>query len=159
MEKLARRIVSLKLPVQLLVVTGRNRKLKESLSRLDNGIKVYGYVDTIHSLMSGSDLCITKPGGLSLAEAAAVGVPTVMFEALPGQEEANSDTLVRAGAAYLLGNLERIDEILPALINRPSLLHRMGRRMARFGKPRAAFDVADSLEQLWHTSIKRSSTQ
>lgn len=148
-EELTRRIRSLDVPPQVVVVAGRNKKLRARLSGIGKGVISLGYVDTIPLLMAASDLCLTKPGGLTIAEAAAMGVPTLLFDPLPGHEEANIETLVREGAAFRIGKVERAPGLVSELKKRPSLLRRMGRKMSRFGRPRAAFDMADLLEAMW----------
>jgi processive 1,2-diacylglycerol beta-glucosyltransferase len=99
--------------------------------------------------MAASDICVTKPGGLTIAEAAAIGLPTLLLDPLPGHEEANIETLAREGAAFRIVNVERVGELVNELKRRPSLLKKMGRKMSRFGRSRAAFDVADLLETMW----------
>lgn len=153
-ERIASQISSLNLDLQLIVVAGSNRRLRHRLSGLGKNTRVYGYVDTIHALMAVSDLCLTKPGGLTIAEAATAGLPALLFGALPGHEEANSETLVRAGAAYRIGNPDRVGELVTELLKRPGLLKKMGRRMRRFGKPHAAFEVADALEDMWSRVVR-----
>ncbi len=148
-EKIALGIVSLDRSIELVVVAGRNRSLLERLTKLEKNMIVLGYVNNMHSLMAASDLCLTKPGGLTIAEASAMGLPTVLFDPLPGHEEANSETLVREGSAFRLGLLERAPDLIEELMTRPSLLRRMGRKMRNFGRPSAAFDMADALEELW----------
>jgi len=153
-EALARSIAKLRIPVQLIVVAGQNAQLVHRLSNMPDHVIVYGYTNSIPALMSISDLCLTKPGGLTLAEAAAVGLPTLLFEALPGHEEENREILLRGGAAYCLGDLSRASDVISALIHRRSFLTRLGRRMSKSGRPHASSDVADSLEQLWRKALR-----
>ncbi|WP_166246094.1 MGDG synthase family glycosyltransferase [Paenibacillus turpanensis] len=90
-------------PVQFIAVCGHNRKLQESLTEsalhAPHPVKVFGFVDEIHELMALSNLIITKPGGLTTSEALALGVPMLLYHALPGQEEDNARILCGSGAA------------------------------------------------------------
>ena len=43
--------------------------------------------------MHASDLLVTKPGGLTVSEALACGLPMAVFDAIPGQEEDNANFL------------------------------------------------------------------
>ena len=47
--------------------------------------------------MAVSDIMITKPGGLSIAEALVTGLPLIFFNAIPGQEENNVRVLKEHG--------------------------------------------------------------
>ena len=49
-------------------------------------------------LLAASDAVVGKAGGLTVAEATALGVPMVVFNPIPGQEEHNADFLERHGA-------------------------------------------------------------
>lgn len=58
-----------------------------------------GYTTAFPELMAASDLVVGKAGGLTVAEATALGVPMVVYGPIPGQEEHNADFLERHGAA------------------------------------------------------------
>ena len=56
------------------VICGTNNRLRESLERRFAGkpqIRVYGYVNQVPLFMDSADLYLTKPGGISVTEAAA----------------------------------------------------------------------------------------
>jgi processive 1,2-diacylglycerol beta-glucosyltransferase len=88
----------LHLPVQVLAVAGSNIKLKETLTAMkDNcpNLYVFGYIDNIHELMDMADVCITKPGGITIAECLAKKLPIIIYgRPLPGPEAMNVDYLV-----------------------------------------------------------------
>ncbi|MBN1423556.1 hypothetical protein JXA88_03275 [Candidatus Fermentibacteria bacterium] len=135
--------------IHTVVVAGSNRRLLSRLSSLDERIAVFGFTERIHDLMTASDICITKPGGLTLAETASVGLPTLLVDPLPGHEEANQEVLVREGSAFRVSDAAHVADIVAELAKRPRLVRRMGRRIRRHGRPQAARDVADILEGMW----------
>ena len=49
--------------------------------------------------MAAADLLVGKAGGLTSSEAMSRGLPMVLIEPIPGQEERNADHLLEAGAA------------------------------------------------------------
>jgi 1,2-diacylglycerol 3-beta-galactosyltransferase len=77
--------------VQLIVVAGRNMRLRRRLEDADWTIptRVYGFVHNMPELMGASDLLITKAGPGTLAEAFIAGLPVVVYGFIPGQEEGN----------------------------------------------------------------------
>ena len=49
--------------------------------------------------MDAADCIITKPGGLTTSEALSKGLPMIMSNPVPGQEDRNVEFLLNAGAA------------------------------------------------------------
>jgi len=93
---------------QIVVVAGRNVALRRELAALDrhHPTHVLGFVSNMHEIMSVADLIITKPGGLTTAEALALGKPLFILNPIPGQEMANSDFLLERGAAAKANRVE-----------------------------------------------------
>ncbi|WP_164491793.1 MGDG synthase family glycosyltransferase [Staphylospora marina] len=88
---------------QVAVLTGKNeallRKLRNKIS--DPLIRLEGYREDIPLWMSAADLLVTKPGGLTISEAIAKRLPMLLFEAFPGQEEANQHYLLHHRVAMI----------------------------------------------------------
>ncbi len=84
-----------KLPLHLVVVTGRNAalrlKLEELAQTLATPMTVLGYCDNVPELMRASDLLVTKAGPGTIAEASLAEVPVVVYDFIPGQERGNLD--------------------------------------------------------------------
>jgi 1,2-diacylglycerol 3-beta-galactosyltransferase len=82
-----------RLPLHLVVVTGRNTalrtKLQELAPTLSTPMTVLGYCDNIPELMRASDLLVTKAGPGAIAEASLAEVPVVVYDFIPGQEYGN----------------------------------------------------------------------
>jgi processive 1,2-diacylglycerol beta-glucosyltransferase len=133
-------------PLQLVVVCGRDRQLAQRLERhaaeMPLPMHVYGYVETIAEFMATAEMLITKAGGVTTAEAMAMGVPLVIFRPIPGQERANADHLRRHGAAVLARNTEELRAICDRLLADPGLRLAMRTAARTLGRPHAALDVA-----------------
>lgn len=86
-----------KSPAVFEVVTGRNKALFEQLTRmtLPSNIHVRGYVENLHQRMASVSLVVSKPGGATLFEAIASGVPLLAYESNIKQEQYNSDFIKR----------------------------------------------------------------
>ncbi|MSD99037.1 diglucosyl diacylglycerol synthase [Bacillus velezensis] len=115
--------------VQVVVVCGKNSSLKESLSSLegDNAdrLKVLGYVERIDELFRITDCMITKPGGITLTEATAIGVPVILYNPVPGQEKENAIFFEDRGAAVVVNRHEEILESVTSLLADEEKLNRM----------------------------------
>jgi len=87
--------------------------------------------------MSVADLTITKPGGLTTAEALALGKPLFILNPIPGQETANSDFLLERGAAAKANRVEDLPFRIDRLLGSPRL-HEMAASARALGRPGAA---------------------
>ena len=102
MEALAR----LEHSARVVAVCGRNAALKAELSEAVKGFPkrsavaftLVGFTTEMDELMTAADLFVGKPGGLTTSEALAKGLPMVVINPIPGQEERNSDHLLEEGA-------------------------------------------------------------
>ncbi len=111
---------------QLMIVCGYNKRLQQRAERMLNGstrrFHVTGYIDYVHELMAITDLIITKPGGITISEAMAMGVPMVIYNPLPGQEEDNAQFLVQVGVAIAaLDPADLCEKVVQLLQNRKQL--------------------------------------
>ncbi len=137
---------------QITVVCGNNANLKKELEIKQKSEprlkKVFGFVDFMDELMALSDLLITKPGGITVSESIALGVPMILIEPIPGQEEANADYLVEQGAAVKARNLPVLLHKLHELIRNPAKLADMSRRAKTISRPFAAKTISERVMDL-----------
>jgi processive 1,2-diacylglycerol beta-glucosyltransferase len=142
---------------QALVVCGRNAKLKAQMDALVAGREDYhvlGFTDEMPALMRISSLFVGKPGGLSSSECLAAGLPMVLVDPIPGQEERNADHLLESGAAVRCAYSTTIGYKIGTLLDDPARLAVMAANAARIGRPDAAQVVArasidSGLPPLW----------
>jgi len=127
---------------QAVVVTGRNEELRRDLAAQDrkHPTHVVGFSSNMHELMAIADLIITKPGGLTTAEALAIGRPLFIVQPIPGQEAANSDFLLERGAAAKVNRVEDLPYRLEHLLGTRKLAG-MARAAKALGRPDAARDI------------------
>lgn len=79
-------------PTKLIVVCGKNKVLYDALHKIlaeSDEVILTGFTDQMALYMKASDVCITKPGGLSSTEAAVANVPFIHAMAIPGCETQN----------------------------------------------------------------------
>jgi len=139
------------LPHRIVVVTGRNEALKVELQslQLPETVEIKGNVplECMAELMQSASILVSKPGGLTMFESLATGLPMVVFKPLmiPGQEEDNAQFLVESGAGLMEGNLDRLAPICQALIDAPDRLRDMREAALREAKPDAAEQIVRSL--------------
>jgi processive 1,2-diacylglycerol beta-glucosyltransferase len=152
-EKLHRALLDVEIPLEIVVVTGRNEKAREQLTAipasLRHRVKILGFTDQIDELMGAADLVVSKPGGLTTSETLARGAVMVIVNPIPGQESRNSDFLLENGAAIKVNNLATLAHKVTVLLRDAERLAQLKANARRLGRPRAAFDVVErSLELL-----------
>lgn len=144
--------------IQVIVIAGRNHALKQRLrkdkqrSGADH-VMVLGYVRRLNELMGGADLIITKPGGLTLAESLAKGLPVVAISALPGQEERNMEYLSRSGIGYPTDSPEDAVALTRSLLGDRKRLTLSKEKALSMGKASSSIDIAKSIAELINVSI------
>lgn len=133
------------LPLQLVVVCGRNETVKREMEYINPRVpmKVLGFVNNIPELMGASDILITKAGPGTIAEAFIAGLPILLYDAIPGQEEGNVDYVVNQGAGVWCPFLPyAVTKQVKLLITDAGRMNRMRAASARLAKPDSAFEIA-----------------
>ncbi|MFA5114669.1 MAG: glycosyltransferase [Candidatus Omnitrophota bacterium] len=139
-------------PIQEIIVTGTNKKLyrclKKKLGEYKKNITLLGYAGDIHELMEIADIIMTKPGGVTTAEALGKGIPMVIVKPIPGQEANNTAYLISHGAAIKTDEPDKLNLIIGELLASSSKLSAMRESARRIAKPRASLDIARLLLEL-----------
>lgn len=134
---------------QIITICGNNDKLKRSIDELETKKKIYnyGYVDNVDVFMDAADCIVTKPGGLTTSEALAKGLPMIMNNPVPGQEDRNVEFLLNAGAAIKVSKTFPIDDAIYQMFtgNRREVI---GETIKGLGKPNATPDLVDFIINL-----------
>jgi len=152
LEEVVDELGGIKEEFQLMVVCGRNADLEKELLEKQKTQprlkKVFGFVDFMDELMGMSDLLITKPGGITVSESLSVGLPMILIEPIPGQEEANADYVVEQGAALKARSVSSLIYKLELLIRAPEKLKEMSRRATEISHPDAATTVVEAIRMM-----------
>jgi processive 1,2-diacylglycerol beta-glucosyltransferase len=141
-----RQILQLDRDFQAIIVCGRNEEMLAEISALvkdrPDDFRVFGYTTEISDFMAVASILLSKPGGMTTAEALARGLPMVILDPIGGQEERNSDVLLECGAALKCTELTLITHKLRLLLDDPEKLLRMSNNARTLGRPNAAADIA-----------------
>lgn len=151
-EKIYQQLLSVEQSLELVVVCGRNEKVRKELAGVRvpprHRAQVIGFTTEIDELLSIADLVVSKPGGLTTSETLARGAAMVIMNPIPGQESRNSDYLLENGAAIKVNNLATLGHKLTVLLETPGRLSDLQAHARRLGRPRAAFDVVTEAMRL-----------
>lgn len=150
-EQVFRSLLYMKQDIQIVVVTGSNKKLRQQLEAISadcDNIRILGYTENINELMSAASLIITKPGGITISEALVKRLPICIMDPIPGQEERNAKFLRNSGAAFRLTNRDDLEYLLEHTLFKPNVLKRMSEAAGRLAKPNACEEIACIIERL-----------
>ncbi len=137
---------------QIVTICGNNKKLKEQIdkqkAKLKKSVYNYGYVNDVDVFMDAADCIVTKPGGLTTSEALAKGLPMIMNNPVPGQEDRNVEFLLNAGAAMKISKTFPLDEALYQLFLNEERLEILYRGIQFLGKPNSTMDLVRFVMEL-----------
>jgi len=166
-EQVVKSLRQLPQKAQVVVVCGKKPEAKDrvmqELARGDQGkvdFKVLGYVNEMPEWMGAADLLVSKPGGMTSAEAMAMGLPMVIYDPIPGQEERNSDQLLEKGVAIKCNEISILGYKVGQLLGDPARLGRMREAAIQMGRPQAAETVVQTLlTETEHEPVKVNQVQ
>lgn len=146
MEKMVRIFCdTLPAGVSVSVVCGTNTALQKKLERKYGdhpSLHILGYVQDVAALMDSADLYLTKPGGISVTEAATKGLPMVLIDAVAGCEAYNLRYFTERGMACTAQTPEALArKCLSLLTTESDALERMAAQMT-------ARDFANAAERI-----------
>jgi processive 1,2-diacylglycerol beta-glucosyltransferase len=146
LASLAERLLEVPGAPQLLVVCGKNARLRMPMRAIAEAapgrVRVLGFTDQVPALLSAADVIATKAGGLTCSESLAMQTPMVVFRPTPGQEEKNSLALSVAGAAVRARSFEQVGSAVERILTHPALSASMREACRQLARPQAAYDIA-----------------
>jgi processive 1,2-diacylglycerol beta-glucosyltransferase len=141
-----RQLLNLDRDFQAVIVCGRNEEMQDDIVQLvksrPGDFRVLGFTKEMSELMAASTMILSKPGGMTTAEALARGLPMMILDPIGGQEERNADVLLEAGAAVKCTEVTLVAHKLRRLLDDPARLERMREAARTLGRPNAAREIA-----------------
>jgi processive 1,2-diacylglycerol beta-glucosyltransferase len=146
MDRVAEMLCKSGVPMRIVAVTGHDRRVQERLNKLRAeapvSLGVLGWADDVATLMQTAALLVTKPGGVTISEAAQCGLPAVLFDALPGPEQRNAARLASGGAALITRGVEETVAAVISLLRDEPTRRNMSLRARQLASPDAATKIA-----------------
>ena len=137
--------------IQIIAIAGRNKNMKEKFEELventsrEDSIKILEYTNKVPELMSISDLVVTKPGGLTTTESLASGLPIIVINPIPGQEEENAEFLEQNGVGIWIKKEDNVKKILENIFDNPDKMLEMKVRARLLAKKNSTQDICKIL--------------
>lgn len=154
----AKAIDQLHLDIQLAVVAGRNKALKAQLDaeKWSGKAHIYPFITNMPQLMDAADIIVTKAGPATICEAAIAGLPMILMDAIPGQEDGNVTHVVDNNAGAWCPEPEQVAKVMKEwLTEGKDGLKRRAANAKSIARPDAVWEIVDEVMK-WakHGSIK-----
>ncbi len=135
---------------QMIVVCGTNEKAKKAIdkTRWDKPLYCYGFANNVDVMMDASDVVISKPGGLTTSECFAKGLPLIMMNPLPGQEDKNASFLTNNGVGVYVNDDFSISEALYLFFFEKWRINLMKQAIVHIGKPNATKQLYEEVMEI-----------
>ncbi len=137
------------LDVTLILVAGRNQRLKTRLDAVSWNcpIRIYGFITQMPDFMRAADFLVTKAGPGTISEAFIAGLPMILYSHMPGQEDGNIDYVVSEGAGVWAPRPDLVVNALRNWLNNPGSIVASVKACHKLAKPKAARQIARIIAQ------------
>ena len=126
--------------IQVVVVCGNNTKLYDQIVQLSKD-----YHTEMHELLEVADLMVTKPGGISLTEAAVKGVPVILYNPVYGQELENAKYFSDKNAAVIVSSESELIYHVLIILNEEGLLDEMKNNIKQLSREYSAKTIVEDV--------------
>ena len=133
--------------IQIVAISGKNKEMNEHFSEIvkqfsrEDSIKVLEYTNKVPELMSISDIVISKPGGLTTTESLASGLPIIIINPIPGQEEENAEFLENKKVAVWIKKHDDVKEKLQEIFSNTEKMQEMKINARLLAKKNSTADI------------------
>ena len=144
-------IIRLFKDTQVVAISGKNQKMKLKFQKLiettgsSDRVKLLDFTDKVPELMHIANFVVTKPGGLTSTESLVSGLPIIIINPIPGQEEQNAEFLVNNGAAIWIRKEDNIARVLKNLYRDKEKFKSMAKAAKKIAKPNSTKNICEIL--------------
>lgn len=137
--------------LQIVAISGTNKEMNDQFKEIvsnssrDDSIKVLEFTDKVPELMTISDLVITKPGGLTTTESLASGLPIIIINPIPGQEEENAEFLENNKVGIWIKKSDDVKEKLESIFSNSEKMQEMKINARLLSKKNSTIDICRTI--------------
>ncbi|MPN63986.1 Processive diacylglycerol beta-glucosyltransferase [bioreactor metagenome] len=136
----------------MVVIAGRDKERQKNLKLKFDSLgfegRVVGFVNNIDEYMKVADLLISKAGGLTTTEAITLGLPMLIVRPTPGQEDGNTDYLIKAKAGIYVKDVKEIGKVVKKILRDSNKLKEMKKNSKKIAKPEASETIIKEMLSL-----------
>ena len=150
-EEMVQGLLTHKKPEDILIVAcGSNEKMKQELEAKFAGRKDFvllSYTNELIRYMQIADVILTKPGGLTTTEVAAMRKPLVHTMPIPGCENFNAEYFAQKGMSLKSENAEEVWQNTIRLLEDKALQEQMLENQRKVINPQASEKIVDFVQK------------
>ena len=134
---------------QIVAISGKNPKMNATFVELvqnyhaQDRVKVYDYTNKVPELMSIASIVVSKPGGLTSSESLASGLPLLIINPIPGQEEENATFLEFHKVGVWIKKSDDPDAVIRSLFEHPEKLNEMKENTKLLAKKNSTKEICE----------------
>lgn len=134
---------------QIIAIAGKNEKMKLAFEEVatnmgvESRVRVLPFTDKVPELMSIANVVVTKPGGLTTTESLVSGLPIIIINPLPGQEEENALFLEKSKVGIWIRKDDNPEVVLSQIFNSPDKLDEMKKNIKLLAKPNSTKQICE----------------
>ncbi|MFN3266437.1 MAG: MGDG synthase family glycosyltransferase [Deinococcales bacterium] len=151
-EEFVEAILETNLPIQYVVICGRNSALLERLTRLQNrfpkshcNLILQGFTDSMPMWMKASDLVVGKAGAATTMESLFMGRPIFHTSYVAYNDKANLDWCVRQGIGRYVPQPSYLIDALRSYLEQPQELKKLQEKVQNLGVKPGTLKIAQYL--------------
>ncbi len=143
------KINNAKLDAALVVVTGKNKHLKEKLENhhWDIPVYIYGFINDMPEFMRAADVLVSKAGPGTISEALIAELPIILYHRISGQEEGNVSYVIDEGAGIWAPEIEDIVQALKTWLDHPEERLQAVSNAKKLARPDASREIARAIAE------------
>lgn len=137
--------------LQLIMAAGGDEKLYNTMRKTQWNIpvKIFNFTQELPEMMLASDFVVTKAGGLVTSEALAAGLPMILIDVLPGQEEGNASFVQNNGAGFVISDPHKLIETISLWLSNEKVgLNIATENAKRIGRPDSSSQIVKIIQDL-----------
>ncbi len=146
MHRVVEQLCDTNVPMHIVAIAGKDKRALRRLERVNvkapQSLLVVGWTDEVAALMQTATLLVTKPGGLTISEAALCSLPVVFFDPIPGAEFINAQRMVDARAAVITMGSAETARVTTDLVRNADALKAMALQSRKMARPKARAEIA-----------------
>ena len=135
-----------------IAVSGYNTGLRAKIEclKVHSPLRIInlGFVNNVNELMTVSDICIGKAGGISTSEGLAKELPFIFVNPIPGQERANADLFVDLGAGLEIKGTRGILDLINEIRSSGDKIETLKHNIRKMRKPDPAGKISEFAERI-----------
>lgn len=147
--EIIKKIAKSNLNIQLMIITGENKKIREEISKIKSNIKIktFGWIKNMAPYIKSCDFVITKAGGAIVMECIAAKKPLIITQVIPGQEEGNVMLIKKYKLGLIINRFPsfQIKGAIKKIIYKSDFYCK---NLSKLSNPNASIKIAKFIEKL-----------